>query len=85
MHRRRNQEGGGVGARAPQYFILETLLVFIHAAQIAMIAVYITFDPPKMELLPTPMLCYVQHVTIHQTHSTTRITNWNNKKSETTG
>ena len=83
MHRRRNQEGGG--ARAPQYFILETLLVFIHAAQMAMIAVYITFDPLKMELLPTPMLCYVQHVMIHQTHSTTRITNWNNKKSETTG
>lgn len=50
-----------------------------------MIAVYITFDPPKMELLPMPMLCYVQHVMIHQTHSTTRITNWNNKKSETTG
>ena len=48
-HGRRNQEGGG-GGRA-----LETLLIFIHAAQIAAIAVYITFGPQKMELLPMPM------------------------------
>ena len=29
--------------------------MFIHAAQIAAITVYIMFGPPKMELLPTPM------------------------------
>ena len=51
-HRRRNRWGG---SRAPPIFYLETLLIFIHAAQIATIAVYITFGPPKMELLPTPM------------------------------
>ena len=31
-------------------------LIFMSAAQIAAIAVYITFGPPKMELLPTPMV-----------------------------
>ena len=36
---------GGQGP--PQYFTLETLLIFIHAAHIATIAVYITFAPPK--------------------------------------
>ena len=46
---------GGAGPPPPQYFTLETLLIFIHAAQIAATAVYITFGPPKMELLPTPM------------------------------
>ena len=51
IHRHRNR-----GARAPQYFTLETLLIFIHAAQIAAIAEYIMFGPPKMELLPTPMI-----------------------------
>ena len=50
-HRRRNRGGWGGG----QYFTLETLLIFIHAVQIAAIAEYITFGPPKMELLPTPM------------------------------
>jgi len=52
--------GGAGGARAPpppQYFTLKTLLIFMHAAQIAAIAMYITFSPPKMELLPTPMTC----------------------------
>ena len=44
----------GVGTRGgrpgpPQYFTLETLLIFMHAAQIAAIAKY------KMEFLPTPM------------------------------
>ena len=34
--------GGEEGARVPQYFSLETLLIFMHAAQIAAIAVYIT-------------------------------------------
>ena len=33
VHRCRNR--GARGARAPQYFTLETLLMFIHAAQIA--------------------------------------------------
>ena len=48
--------GVGTGG-ARQYFILETLLKFIHAAQITVIAVYITFAPPqpKMKLLPTPI------------------------------
>ena len=41
--------GGG------QYFIRETVLISMHAAQIAAIAVYITFGPPKMELLPMPV------------------------------
>ena len=50
-HRPRNR-GGGPGT---PIFYLETLLIFIHAAQIAVIAVYITFSPPKIELLPTPM------------------------------
>ena len=54
-HRRRNWRGQG-GPGPPQYFTLETLLIFMHAAQIAAIAVYITFGPPKMELLPTPMV-----------------------------
>ena len=27
----------------------------MHAAQIAVITMYITFGPPKMESLPTPM------------------------------
>ena len=57
LHRRRNQGGRG-GRRAtptPQYFTLKTSLIFIHAAQITAITVYITFGPPKMELLPTPM------------------------------
>ena len=49
-HRRRNRGGGG---RA-----LETLLIFIHAAQIAAIAVYIMFGPPKMELLPICLCNY---------------------------
>ena len=47
--------GGGGGQGPPQYFTHETLLIFILAAQIGAIAVYITFGPPKMELLPTPM------------------------------
>ena len=38
--------GGGRGARAPPIFTLETLLIFMHAAQIAVIAEYITFSPP---------------------------------------
>ena len=52
---------GAGGARAPQYFTLETLLIFMHAAQIAVITVYITFGPPKMELLPTPMCHDYEH------------------------
>ena len=32
-----------------------SLLIFMHAVQIAAIAVYIMFGPPKMELLPMPM------------------------------
>jgi len=40
-HRHRNW-----GARTPQYFALETVLIFMPAAQIATIAVYTTF-PPK--------------------------------------
>ena len=35
------------GARPPQYFTLETLLIFMHAVQIAAITVYITFSPPQ--------------------------------------
>ena len=50
-----NRGGGQGGARPPQYFTLKTLKIFMHAAQIAAIAVYIMFGPPKMELLPTPM------------------------------
>ena len=50
--------GWGEARAPPQYFTLETLLIFIHAVEIAVITVYITFDPPKMELLPTPM----QHI-----------------------
>ena len=49
----------GVGTREGRggaIFYLRDLLIFIHAAQIAAITVYITFAPPKMELLPTPML-----------------------------
>ena len=42
----------GAGTGGGQYFILETLLIFIHAAQIAA-SVYYTFGLPKMELLPT--------------------------------
>ena len=45
--------GGGGGARALPIFYPRALLIFIHAAQIAAIAVYITFGPSKMELLPT--------------------------------
>ena len=33
----------------------------MHAAQIAAIAVYITFGPLKMELLPTPMCHNYEH------------------------
>ena len=47
--------GGGPGGPGPPNFTLETLLKFIHVVQIAAITVYITFGPPKMELLPTPM------------------------------
>ena len=40
--------GVGTGGAGPsQYFTLETLLIFIHAAQIAATAVYITFGPPQ--------------------------------------
>ena len=50
--------GGGGGPRPPQCFTLETLVIFMHAAQIALIAVYIMLapPPPKMESLPTPMM-----------------------------
>ena len=43
--------GAGTGG-VPQYFIPETLLISIHAAQIAA-SVYYTFGLPKMESLPT--------------------------------
>ena len=43
--------GAGGGGRAPPIFYPRD---FMHAAQIAAIAEYITFGPPKMELLPTP-------------------------------
>ena len=39
-HWRRNREGGGL------IFYPRNLLIFIHAAQIAAISVYITFNPP---------------------------------------
>ena len=54
---RGSRVGGWPGP--PQYFTLETLLRFIHAVQITVIAVYITFTPPlQMEFLPTPMIDY---------------------------
>ena len=55
-HRHRNLagEGGGAGP-LPPIFTLEPLLISIHAAQIAAIAVYITFSPPKKEMLPMAM------------------------------
>ena len=46
LHRRRNRGPGGEG-RAPQYFTLETLLILIHAAQIAA-SQCILRSPPKM-------------------------------------
>ena len=52
--------GGGAGGPSPfppqyfKYFTLKTLLIFMHAAQIAVIAVYIMFGPPKIDLLLTP-------------------------------
>ena len=45
----------GLGTGGGQYFTLETLLIFIHVAQIAAIAVYIMFGHSKIELFPTPM------------------------------
>ena len=39
---------------APEYFTLET--VFIHAAQIAASQCILHLAPPKMELLPIPMV-----------------------------
>ena len=62
-HRRRNRGAGGKPG-PPQYFTLETLLIFIHAAQVTAIAVYVTFGLPKMELLPTP-LCSSLHSFYH--------------------
>ena len=59
LHRRRNR--GQEGPGSPQYFTLETLLIFIHAAQIAAIAVYITFAPlPKWNCFLR--LCIVQYL-----------------------
>ena len=37
-------------------------MLFILAVQIATIAVYIMFAPPKMELLPTPMMSYTHYI-----------------------
>ena len=51
----KHQGGAGGQGSLPQYFTLKTLLIFIHATQIAAIVVYITFSPPKMQFLPTPM------------------------------
>ena len=51
-------EGGGQWRQGPppptQYFTLETLLISYCSAN-RHVTVYITFGPPKMELLPTPM------------------------------
>ena len=49
---------GTGGAGPPQYFNLETLLIFIHAAQIATIVEYITFGPPKCNCFLR--LCHTQ-------------------------
>ena len=38
---------GGGGELPPDYFTLATLLIFMHAVQVAAIAVYIMFGPPK--------------------------------------
>ena len=61
---------GGPAPPPPQYFTLETLLIFIHAAQITAIAEYITFGPPNMELLPTPSYGnVVSHVRLYLINS----------------
>ena len=47
---------GGQGGAGPPIFYSRDFINIHAAAQIATIAVYITFGPPKMELLPTPMV-----------------------------
>ena len=56
-----------IGIGTGGHFTLETLLIVMHAAQITAIVVYITFGPPKMELLPEPMshgTCMYIHVPV---------------------
>ena len=53
-HRRRNQGAWGLGAPPPIFYPPDLINILACSADRA-IAVYITFGPPKMELLPTPM------------------------------